>query len=549
MLCAGNVAAGSEDTGFWTELRQTVRGMSAYIPQTKQLRPQFTQIKVMRDNVAHSNAHFGFRTYPHGINPRTMWDASSGVPAASWPVGNGRIENLRAFKNVDSAVFMHSSSYTYVVNGTFADNMLAIDINDNYQVGAIDSTFVGLPATNLDTLVPYWCTSSNGPFLCGPLTGCSLNLSDTANLRMTGGHSWLDPRFGILIRHYRIGYDGGGSQVIRNNRFSRYDSLCGRTAAAIGVGLNGIQNSAVQWWNTGQAVEKLKLAPGTTPIWFPPLVYTYPYSGYNYSSGETSLNYAIWDKDGSVVGGRGGFVIAADPFLRPPEGQYSCRNLTGSGGGALACPGTCYRTLYFAYQEKGFSSLNGTKLRKRGDFSFVTITRRDPSGGNVTRVSDGNLNDFQAYAEWRRYTFSVLAPGEYQITISPPSRKPTWAPAGVTIGFRDGGGCGGGVTITLNPVSTSLWSIAQNDDQFLSPCPGVVYERPLPVQYSTVCNQNKVATRLVLDGRLSYYLSVTATAQRKAPQCRYGLRLNMLRWDKWSACSQRRRQCHIPPPY
>lgn len=517
---AGNVAAGSEDTGFWTELRGTVRGMSAYIPQTMHLRPQFTQIKLMRDNTAHSNAHIGFRTYPHGINPRKIWDASSGTPAASWPVGNGMIERLRAYKNGDTGVFMHASSYTYIANSTFADNSLGVDINDNYAVGVMNSTFVGLSAANQDTLVPYWCTSSNGPFLCGPLKGCTLNLSDTSNLRMTGGKSWLDPRFGILIRHFRIGYDGRSSHVMSNNRFSGYDSSCGRTAAAIGVGLNGIQNSAVQWWNAGQALERTGLAPGTSAIWFSPLVYTYPYSGYNYSGGETTLNYAVWDKDGSVVGGRGGFLIGTDPFLRPPEKQYSCRSLAGFTG-ALACPGTCYRTLYVSFVEKGFTSVTGTRFRKRGDFSFVTITRRDPSGGNVTRVTDGNLNDFQAYAERRHFLFSILAPAEYEVTINPPSKKPTWAPASVSVGFRDGGGCGAGVTVTLNPVSTSLWSVAQTDDQFLSPCPGVRYERPILVQYSTVCNQNKVATRLILDGRLWYYLSLTAAARPKAQQCRY----------------------------
>lgn len=477
--------------------------MSLYIPGLEFIRPRYSQFQVMRDNVAHSNGYSGFRCYPHGINPRKIFDAASPVPISQWPVGNGRIVNFRSFKNGDNGLFMHSSSDVLIINATFADNNYGVDINDNYRGGVINSRFLGL-SPNYGSLVPSWCTGPNGPTLCAPIKGCKLYFKDTSNLRLTGGSPWKSPRFGIIIRHFRIVYDGGGPFTLRGNRFAGYQPTCGEAVAAIGVGLQGIAEDGLQWWNDAQSVQQMRVSPGSNPLWFSPQKYKYPQSSLVYSAGETGLNYAIWDKDGGVVGGKGGYLIGTDPFLRPPKSIYTCKNLPASN--ALACPGACYRTLHITFVEPGFKAANRAKPRARGDFSFMTFKRIKDG---VSRTTDGNLNDLLPVKGVRNFIISLLAPAEYEVTLHPPSKKPNWAPQSLSIGYRDAGGCGKGVTVTLNPVGGKEWRMTPSNDQFWSPCAGTTYVRTPVVQYSRVCQRGATSASLQLSvgGKLGTYLT------------------------------------------
>ncbi|CAI5484165.1 unnamed protein product [Closterium sp. Yama58-4] len=77
-----NVAAGSEDTGYWTELKEGMRGLSQLLPNARNMHPIETKFGTYSGNVAHS-AKFGFRSYPHGMFPyapgaRTKFGVYSG---------------------------------------------------------------------------------------------------------------------------------------------------------------------------------------------------------------------------------------------------------------------------------------------------------------------------------------------------------------------------------------------------------------------------------------------------------------------------------------
>ncbi|CAI5957022.1 unnamed protein product, partial [Closterium sp. NIES-65] len=63
-----NVAAGSEDSGYWTELKEGMRGLSQLLPNARNMHPIETKFGTYSGNVAHS-AKFGFRSYPHGMFP------------------------------------------------------------------------------------------------------------------------------------------------------------------------------------------------------------------------------------------------------------------------------------------------------------------------------------------------------------------------------------------------------------------------------------------------------------------------------------------------
>lgn len=281
------MAAGSDDSGFWFELRNDVRGMTTQIPGLKTIKPSASQFKVFKNNVAHSNHAIGFRLYPHGVNPRNESNRNSNVSEWKWGVGNGRMEGLLAYKNGDSGLFIHSSRNIYVSNSTFADNRYGVELVDNYNCSIINSRFVGASQNNLDTIVPAWCNSPNGPWLCGPIQGCKLDLKNVTNLRYTGGFSWMEPRFGVLIHHSRIVFDGYGPFNITGNSFFGYDSSCGQPRAALGAGLIGISNDALEWWNSGQFAANTKLAPGVNPVWYPPATYTLPTTGIMYMPNET----------------------------------------------------------------------------------------------------------------------------------------------------------------------------------------------------------------------------------------------------------------------
>ena len=97
----GNVAAGSEGTGFWFELRK--RGPRA---QLFDLNPKTADLIRFKNNVAHSNAARGFRTYPSGYLPDTQQT----------------FENLKSYRNDVAGVFLHITHNVKFVGLWTADN-------------------------------------------------------------------------------------------------------------------------------------------------------------------------------------------------------------------------------------------------------------------------------------------------------------------------------------------------------------------------------------------------------------------------------------------
>jgi len=108
----GNVAAGSEGSGFWFELRLRVRGPSkSFAPSD--LMPFRGKLISFRDNVAHSNRDHGIRTYPNGWVPDEQ----------------AIFFNSRSYRNYQAGVFIHNSRDMAVLGGVFADNRRSIDFD------------------------------------------------------------------------------------------------------------------------------------------------------------------------------------------------------------------------------------------------------------------------------------------------------------------------------------------------------------------------------------------------------------------------------------
>jgi len=118
-----NVAAGSQDSGFWFELK--VRGDRAHLYPG--LDPRSSSTILFKDNVAHSNRKIGFRAYPTGYRPRY----------------GAVIEGFKGYRNLKGA-FFHLSKNILITESLFADNLfsgLEIDRADNMDVNG--TTIIG----------------------------------------------------------------------------------------------------------------------------------------------------------------------------------------------------------------------------------------------------------------------------------------------------------------------------------------------------------------------------------------------------------------------
>lgn len=92
----GNVAAGSEHSGFWFEMKTTVRlPTGAMSEELNVMNPSKLPLTSFKDNIAHSNSEHGVKTYPgSGLEP-------DGDPAV--------FQNIKSFRNKGSGVFLHNS--------------------------------------------------------------------------------------------------------------------------------------------------------------------------------------------------------------------------------------------------------------------------------------------------------------------------------------------------------------------------------------------------------------------------------------------------------
>ena len=126
----GNVAAGSEESGFWFELLDQVRGPSKKQDQLSLINPSTMDIGSFEENVAHSNTGEGFKTYPNGYSPITN---------RAW------ITNFKSYRNGGSGSLLRSVSNLGIKGGYFSDNHKQIDVDEECSDIVIqDATIHGL---------------------------------------------------------------------------------------------------------------------------------------------------------------------------------------------------------------------------------------------------------------------------------------------------------------------------------------------------------------------------------------------------------------------
>jgi len=145
----GNIAAGSSDTGFYFSLGRTVSGESA--PLFPNLNPSVQPLGLFTDNVAHSNALSGIKTWPSaGYSPLKM----------------ASLINSKVFRNRGTGLNLQGGQKLTVQGGVFADNRIAVSVNTYDDVVVRDTKIVGYSriygdAVILNRMLSPPCPSSN----------------------------------------------------------------------------------------------------------------------------------------------------------------------------------------------------------------------------------------------------------------------------------------------------------------------------------------------------------------------------------------------------
>ncbi len=311
---SGNVAAGSEGTGFWYALPQHPTGES----HTDKVWPRFSKMGLFKDNVAHSNAVDGLHvdrgplTNPQdGVEP-VFYDPREDATAVVWEYGRWRntsaaakavFEDFTAHKNRHNGVWLRGQNHE-LRGAILADNAIGVTFASQDSF-ATDSLFIGESA-NKGT-PDRWMVNQGR---IGP-DGRSLP------------KPWL-PEF--VIRGFEF-YDG--TVGVANSHFVAYTANTQREAAALSY--LDFTNFSVSPANYAR---QLSFSSDTKPVYLASR--SLPDDP---KHGEDGYRSAVFiDEDGSVTGQTGSSVVVSNPFLISPDCSYR------SNWNAYVCP-QAYATL------------------------------------------------------------------------------------------------------------------------------------------------------------------------------------------------------------
>ena len=277
----GNVAAGSEHSGFWFEMSRSVRGPSAMMPENTGYNPREQPLKEFRNNVAHSNNEHGIKTYP-GDGYRPNGDAAV-------------FKDCVSFRNAGNGVFIHNSGNIKVEGGLYADNRVQIDLDRS-------------PACSVD-----------GARIIG-YSEEFRNIKETTKSRGHCPSSW--PLRGVEIHSFWVGGSEHGGSSITNTVFESFEGTeCDGTVEILVDEENrGYFDVRTHVTNlTFDSTDSAVLSNCATS-----------YSGLD--------NLVLHDDDGSIMG-EPGYIVADTPalttFLNCHSDASSC---------TAHCPGACLRT-------------------------------------------------------------------------------------------------------------------------------------------------------------------------------------------------------------
>jgi len=301
-----NVAAGSEGAGFWFELRK--RGARAHLFD---LDPKTASLGRFKNNVAHSNAEKGFRTYPSGYLP----DAQQ------------VFENLKAYRNGGAGVFLHITRNVKIDGLLAADNKhVGVDIDRADAITISDSTIIGASDSYVELM----------------------------NTQGVGGVCHQDRLHGIELHTWKHDPDERGATIIENVTFQGFDNNMVCPNGSIPLHLD--QNTRTTQFDAYTSIAGVSVVPYLTdPIDFCD------------ASNATVVNVYISDLDGSLSlfsTASPSTLISLHPIMQAFVDPAQCKD--NKRRCYTYCNNTCFRTARFSIDPANTEN-HKLKVCKQGD--------------------------------------------------------------------------------------------------------------------------------------------------------------------------------------
>ncbi|CAI5515198.1 unnamed protein product [Closterium sp. Naga37s-1] len=530
----GNVAAGSEDTGFWLELRDEVRGLSSQWPLINTLIPfNYHRVGTFAGNVAHS-CDTGFRDYPGGFMPRfnastldqdeTYWDHPVWVT----------ISGFTFYKNIYAGAFIHNTDYVVFDGFTAADNMWGVEMSQVEGIVMRNLRVVGQTANYGN---PWDCTDPDSDG-CAPVSGCKFPLAKGQQGRSVGDGGWEEPVYGLVLTQSPWFTDGLFNNVVDGAKFAGFDNTC-KTSAAVAVG-----GDMGTYWNAGNNFKNLKFstATRTNPVFVQPRKYPSRYdSSETEDHGEAQTQVALRDMDGSILGSvlgnnskkatpiPTGFLVANNKAVLPPltpSGTYgSCKPMPGVNLYACPSPAHCFRTVNVRYLEPA-TAANVNRTQAHGVMSFIKVVR---ASDGAEQTFDGNSDHIEleegAKKAERTFGFTALVGEVYVVEVVGPRGEEEWQPEEVDVYFGDGvdkdfaGGCAGAVMVRFKAPAggDTQWAPRMADNAAWRPCAGTTQRATALFSYECDAKSGRQQVQVVLSGDVDYYLPATLYVTQNPP--------------------------------
>ncbi|KAL3913108.1 MAG: hypothetical protein SGARI_000821, partial [Bacillariaceae sp.] len=282
----GNVAAGSQFSGFWFEVKTRVRGPSA--AKYPNMVPNKLDLLKFIDNVSHSNAQ-GLQTYPQ---------------AGYRPVSLAVFENHKSFRNRKSGIFFHAGGRLSIDGGYLSDNKIGIDIDMDHSDVISNTVIVG----NSPAYQALVDSMGEDAYAYPAAAICGVDANTMVGIRLDSYHD------GSLF--------GATGSSLSNVTFSGFGpSTCP------GSSVIHVDSEDVRYFDTRNKLEQVVVSDDSQKV--------------NLCGGEKQVS--IRDVDGSFMGQHGYIISDSDAIRAHPD----CETLSGSSCAAF-CPGVCLRTMTVA---------------------------------------------------------------------------------------------------------------------------------------------------------------------------------------------------------
>jgi cell migration-inducing and hyaluronan-binding protein len=384
-----NVAAGSDQIGFWVSLAEHPTGAFQGTDASKAVWPRRTPFREFKGNVSHSNFDSLMIDRNAGPDGRFIVTGSSHIARENPADGDSKsvetvIEDYTAYKNRNGGIWARGEMHVFK-NVKLADNANgythasgSIARNHPFTSKVVDSLFVGETA------------NVGNPRAPGEIAyGRSLPYPEMPDYPIHG------------YEYYDYVHD------VENVTFVNYEDNATRKSGALTYLLyTSFGNS------TNNAAERVKFV-NAKPVYFPPMDRRW---GNDNGSSASYKNAVIHDKDGSVSGVPGSFILINDGVndsiavdaqaceIRPAWNAAVCKGdvgrilfrgpappAGGAGPGAAAGPAgaaAAQPPIILSRNGRQYTGGNGSSVRAGTEIKVTT--ERSSVGLTVAELDPGS---------------------------------------------------------------------------------------------------------------------------------------------------------------